>query len=142
MATPQLRSDPTTASQLTPIRDLRRALDELEDLQSIRTHTVQNAKYTFENDDIRPIILERATSWSAARGGEKVEMAIFEEVFEAGLGKFGKLQKTIQESESRQEDILDKIKVRSFFLLPSYHFRNCRSFCMNLLTSITCADDE
>lgn len=102
----------TIPSNTTPMRDLRRTLDELEDLQSLRTHTVNSALRALTQDDLRPKIMDRATLAMNENGGmEKIEMSIFEEIFEEGLSKFGKFRLALSDSESRQEDLLVRIKV-------------------------------
>lgn len=113
----------TTSSNTTPMRDLRRTLDELEDLQSLRSHTVNSALRSLTQDDLRPKIMERATLAMNENGGmEKIEMSIFEEIFEEGLSKFSKFRLALNESESKQEDLLLRIKVSS----NSYAFLFCR----------------
>lgn len=106
-----------TSLQSSTLRDLRRALDELEDLQSLRSRTVEDAKHAFSNDDVRPAIMNEAVSLSSkGEGAAKLQVAEFEDVFERQLSKFKRFRTAIWESAGRQEDLLARIKVR-----PSRH---------------------
>lgn len=110
-----------TSLQSSTLRDLRRALDELEDLQSIRSRTVEDAKHAFSNDDVRPAIMSEAVSLSSkGEGTAKLQVAEFEDVFERQLGKFKRFRTAIGESAGRQADLLARIKVCSLLIVARF----------------------
>lgn len=102
-------------AQSSKLRDLRRALDELTDLQSIQSRTVEEAKFALSQDDARPAIMREGTllASSSKDPSAKLQLAQFEQVFDRELAKFSKFKKAMRESASRQEDLLDRIKVSS-----------------------------
>lgn len=107
------------AANQGPMRELRRALDDLEDLKALRAHTVTAATKALATDDIHKEILQRAERSMKESGGmEKLKMEVFEEVFEVGLKKFGKFKIALDENDSRQEDLLSKIKVSISHIFP------------------------
>ena len=117
LAVPELRysSAPPTA-QSTTVRTLRRLLEELDDLKTLRTTIVESAKRIAQFDDIKPQIIREAARLNVGKdgGGSTVEVAMFEELFGTELGKYSKSREGMKENSARQEDLLDQIRVSDF----------------------------
>lgn len=112
-------SAPPTA-QSTTVRKLRRLLEELDDLKTLRTTIVESAKRIAQSDDIKPQIIREAARLNEGKdgGGSTVEVAMFEELFGTELGKYKKSREGMKENSARQEDLLDQIRV-SYSLCPA-----------------------
>ncbi len=99
------------SEQTKAIRTLTRTLDELDDLRSIRSRIVAEAKHTFDHDDIRPAVMNHAGVLAAQSKHAKLAVAQFEDLFQARLQGLGRFESSLTENAVRQEDLLDRIKV-------------------------------
>jgi hypothetical protein len=107
-------SSATTTIQSSSLRSLRRVLDELEDLRTIRNRTIAEARKAIGEDDARPSIMREANVLAARKSSEgayKLTLAEFEDVMERELAKFRSFKVAVADSAGRQADILDRIKV-------------------------------
>jgi programmed cell death 6-interacting protein len=109
-------SSATTTIQSSTLRSLRRTLDELEDLRTMRNRTIIDARKAIAEDDARPAIMREANVLAGRKSSEgafKLTLAEFEEVMERELEKFRVFKVAVAESAGRQADVLDRIKVSS-----------------------------
>lgn len=99
------------SEQTKAIRTLTRALDELDDLRSIRNRIVAEARQAFDHDDIRPAVMNQAGVLSAQSKNAKLSVAQFEDLFQARLEGLRRFEASLTENAVRQEDLLDRLKV-------------------------------
>lgn len=100
------------SSQTALVRELRHMLEDLDDLIAARKRTVEDAKRTAHNDDIRPLIL-RKTAEITSQSTDKLETGMFEDLFTQELQKYGFYRDTLSGNERKQQALLDRIAVRS-----------------------------
>lgn len=106
------------SEQARAIRTLTRALDELDDLRSIRSRVVAEARPAFDHDDIRPAVMSHAASLAAANRHGRLAVAQFEDLFQARLAALARFDASLTENAVRQEDVLDRVKAANeVFLL-------------------------
>lgn len=98
------------SSQTALVRQLRHMLEDLEDLIAARRRTVEDAKRTAQNDDIRPLVL-RKTGEISSSSGDKIETAMFEDLFQEELRKYAFFKDTLSGNERKQVDLLNRIAV-------------------------------
>ncbi|KAK4705321.1 programmed cell death 6-interacting protein, partial [Phenoliferia sp. Uapishka_3] len=110
---PALAAPSLTSKQSSTLTDLRNALQVLDELRASRRRIVKDAKYAVEQDDIRPDILRKSAQLHG-QGEGSGGLAQFEDLFDERLGGYRRFRERMSESESRQEDALDRIKVRDF----------------------------
>ena len=103
-------------SKIGLARELRRMLEDLDDLIASRRRTVEEARATVQGDNVRPLVMDKLGELQT-RSSEKIEAAHFEDLFEKELQKYNFYKDTLAGSERRQQDLLQKINVSSSTLL-------------------------
>lgn len=103
------------SSQTGLVRELRRMLEDLDDLIAARRRTLDDAKRAAEDDDIRPLVMEEQHAFSS-KSSEKIEAAHFEDLFQKQLGNYNFYRDTLAGNERRQTDLLHRIAVRWYNL--------------------------
>lgn len=98
------------SSQTALVRQLRHMLEDLDDIVAARKRTVEDAKRTAHNDDIRPLVL-RKTGEMTSSSGDKLETAMFEDLFQEELRKYSFYRDTLSGNERKQADLLARITV-------------------------------
>ena len=76
---------------------------------SARRRTLEDARRTAQDDDIRPLVLQEAARYSSA-SGEKIEAAYFEDLFQQQMQKYSFYRDTLSGNERKQNQILAKIR--------------------------------
>ncbi|KAM0790387.1 hypothetical protein ACM66B_003269 [Microbotryomycetes sp. NB124-2] len=110
------RQNPDASKQAAGLRQVRRLLDELDDLRAQRQVIADEAKRVATSDDIRArLALEanrlQTTQPSAADAcAPGLELHMFEDVFVQELRKFAGFADRMRENAHRQEDLLHQIK--------------------------------
>ena len=99
------------SSQTGLVRELRRMLEDLDDLIAARRRTLDDAKRAAEDDDIRPLVMEEQHAFSS-KSSEKIEAAHFEDLFQKQLSNYNFYRDTLAGNERRQTDLLHRIAVR------------------------------
>lgn len=117
LANPDSRSVSQPSSQALPLQSLRAHLDVLSSLQSARQALLDNLERQIKSDDSLPSLRaehDRLVSVLRAKGSEsEIRLDAFEVCFELGLSKFERFRIGIKESQARQQDVLDLIRVSS-----------------------------
>ncbi|TFY77999.1 hypothetical protein EWM64_g6012 [Hericium alpestre] len=97
-------------------RKLRQALEQLDDLSRARKELVRRAELLADADDVQPRILKAAASverWT------EVHASMFDDILDEELVKFEKFHHDIVQGGTRQEELLDAIKVENEAFLLS-----------------------
>ncbi|KAK4690084.1 hypothetical protein P7C73_g49, partial [Tremellales sp. Uapishka_1] len=92
------------------VRPLRATLEDLDDRIAFRARLLNEAKRISETDDIRPVVLKEASKLAHGGSGD-VKTEWFEEIFEQELGKFDRVQNDMEDEISKQEKLLEDIRV-------------------------------
>ena len=98
------------SSQTSLVRELRRMLEDLDDLIASRRRTVEEARLTVQGDNVRPLVMKKLAELQT-RSSEKIEAAQFEDLFEKELHKYNFYKDTLAGNERRQQDLLQRINV-------------------------------
>lgn len=98
------------SSQTALVRQLRHMLEDLEDIVAARRRTVEDAKRTAQGDDIRSVVL-RKTQEITSHSEDRIETAMFEEIFQQELRKYSFFKDTLSGNERKQEELLKRIAV-------------------------------
>lgn len=100
--------------------ELRRLLDELDDLHIARARIVERAKRTAANDDIKPRILRHAAGAAGKeQGWSDVDPAIFGGVIDEALSKYDGFKDDIVQNGQDMEDLLAVIREQNTTFLES-----------------------
>jgi programmed cell death 6-interacting protein len=103
-------------------RALRVLLESLDDVLLARVKLVRKAQSLAESDDIGPRILKVAASFER---WVEVTPAIFAEVSDEELAKYDKFVSDIEGGRTKQEEILQEIKVWcSSYMNSSLHLKS------------------
>lgn len=99
----------------THARALRVLLENLDNVQRARNETVARAQRLAEADDITLRISKAA---SAFEQWVAVKPEMLEDILDEELSKYEKFRTMLEQSEQKQQELLDAIKVR--ILLPVF----------------------
>lgn len=111
-AIPSFAAPSLNSKQSFTLKNLRQALQELDDIRALRDRIIQDAKLAGAVNDIRSRVVRHASqlasssSRSSSTGAED-----YEELMEEEMAKFSKFKMAMNVNESRQDDALDQIKV-------------------------------
>ncbi|PWN45049.1 BRO1-domain-containing protein [Ceraceosorus guamensis] len=102
----------------TSVRSLRKALEELDDVQDARATSIAEARARAKEDDIRPDIIKEAAALVGGSNGSQrlawssntnIQPAAFEPIFEQRLERYHKYVKELEAGATVQEQLLDRI---------------------------------
>jgi programmed cell death 6-interacting protein len=120
---------PAISETQTYARALRVILEQLDDLVRERNQLVLRAKRLADADDISVRIVKEAAGlerWA------EVQPSMFEDSLDQELAKYDKFRRDIEDSASRQSELLENMKERVlsagyyFHLRPNVHFVQVR----------------
>lgn len=120
------------SSQTSLVRELRRMLEELDDLIAARRRAVEEARAAVRADNIRPLVMKQLGELQA-RSSEKVEAAQFEHLFEKELQKYSFYRDTLAGNERRQQELLQKINVSARSIAREEQLRD--TYCSSRMLS-------
>ncbi|KAG8970981.1 pH-response regulator protein palA/rim20, partial [Tulasnella sp. 427] len=107
-AVPSSRSTGLASATVLPhARELRRLLEELDDLKTSRAEIVEQARHLADIDDIRRRIELEA---SAMERWVEVKPAMFEDTIASELDKYEKYRNQLDEGATKQAVLLEKIE--------------------------------
>lgn len=89
-------------------RELRKLLERLDDLRSVRAQIVQRAYYAAEADDIKKLIMRQA---SGVERWTEVQSHMFEDTLDEELGKYDKYKSELHAGEAEQNILLGDLEV-------------------------------
>ncbi|KAI7861408.1 BRO1-like domain-containing protein [Spinellus fusiger] len=87
---------------------LEQLIRDIETLQKEQRSVMEQAKRTFNADDISPLLLKKAAQLTAKSPTAKIEPAEFENLFLNELRKYDSYLMTVDEQEERQRRLLQK----------------------------------
>jgi len=90
--------------------ELRRLLDQLDDLRRARAKIVERARRAAEMDDIKPRILQHAADAVREQWAD-ADPASFAQVLDAELTKYDTFQDDLKQNREKQEALLARIEV-------------------------------
>ncbi|KAL0081159.1 BRO1-like domain-containing protein [Phycomyces blakesleeanus] len=88
---------------------LRRAVEEMNEIEREQKRMVEKAKRTSNADDISPTLLKKAAQLTAKSPTTKIDPAEFEELFVKELRKYDTYLMALDEREERQNQLLSEI---------------------------------
>lgn len=119
-AIPSFAAPSLNSKQSFTLKNLRQALQELDDIRALRDRIIQDAKLAGAVNDIRSRVVRHASqlasssSRSSSTGAED-----YEELMEEEMAKFSKFKMAMNVNESRQDDALDQIKTANTAFIQS-----------------------
>lgn len=105
------------------VRPLRASLEDLDDRIAHRARLIAEARQLAGADDIRPQVLQEASRLAHGGSGD-VKPEWFEGIFGKGMEKYERVQKDMADEVSRQEAILDRIRVSCRFDVADLQTQN------------------
>lgn len=113
-----LGDDSVSTAQTTVVRELRRKLENLDDLKAARQRLLMEARQEAKNDDVRELILRRADDLQS-RSSDKLDPSQFESLYEKELEKYSFYRDTLAGNERKQSALLAEIRIANDRFLES-----------------------
>ena len=105
-------SDPNP-KQTRLVRELRRLMEELDELASSARRIISEAKSTASRDNIRPAVLRQAGTVRASQKSTPavVDAVMFEPLFEKEMRKYNAYSQRVESIASQQSSLLEQVIV-------------------------------